>query len=132
MDFLPQPGLRSIAGALPNPADLDTVVGVAIFDLNGLPKEYLIAMDEVNIDWVQTVFQALGLQHLLTTALNLGDFRHATLRDEAHCTVVVQRPAHYIALLVNQKDAIALNALIAWVHTCDLTQLKRNPRFRRS
>ncbi|NJL42104.1 MAG: hypothetical protein HC899_39840 [Leptolyngbyaceae cyanobacterium SM1_4_3] len=46
----------------------DRVLGAAIFDLSGLPKDYYISAESADISWVQTIFQALGLQGLLTTS----------------------------------------------------------------
>jgi hypothetical protein len=39
-------------------AMLENIVGVAIFDFNGLPQEYFITADNESTSWVQLVFQA--------------------------------------------------------------------------
>ncbi len=131
MSFLPSSGLQPNDTSMPASAYLDFVAGVAIFDMNGLPQEYLTAIDDVDMGWVQTVFQVLGLQQLLTASLRLEGFGHATMCNADYCTVVVQQSEHYIALLVHQKDEVILQSLIGWVHTCNLDDLKQNPRFRR-
>ncbi len=131
MSSLSHAGPQPTFVALPAIAYLDAVVGAAVFDLNGLPSEYLTTAEESDITWVQTIFQALGLQYLLTSSLQLEGFNHATMCGEDYCAVVVRQRTHYIALLVHLKDTTALNTLIQWVQTCTLAELKQTPRFRK-
>ena len=107
----------------------DYIVGAAIFDLNGLPKDYFTTADNHSMSWVQTIFQALGLRSLLMSSLQLEGFHHATIYGTEYCAVVVKQKNHYTALLVKQKDDIVNEAFIQWVQTFQLNDLKQNPRF---
>jgi predicted regulator of Ras-like GTPase activity (Roadblock/LC7/MglB family) len=106
----------------------DDVVGAAIFDLNGLPKEYFTTPEDDNVSWVQTIFQALGLRSLLMSSLQLEGFHHATILGTTHSAVVVKQKAHYVALLV-QPHAVIDAAFIGWVQTFESSELKSNARF---
>ena len=131
MSSLPDLGSQLSAARLPATAYLEFVAGAAVFDLNGLPNEYLTTADLADMSWVQTIFQALGLQHLLTTSLQLDQFNHATMWGPDYCAVVVKQHSQYIALLIHLQDIAAINALIEWSTTCSLADLKNSPRFRK-
>lgn len=107
----------------------DYVAGAAVFDLNGLPKEYYTTPASGDMGWVQTIFQALGLRSLLMSSLQLEGFHHATIYASDYCAVVVKQRAYYIALLVQQQDDLINEAFIQWVQNLELGDLKRNPRF---
>lgn len=113
----------------PNPYT-DHIVGAAIFDLNGLPKEYYTTAVSSDMSWVQTIFQALGLRSLLMSSLQLEGFHHATIYGTEYCAVVVKQRSYYTALLVQQKDDIINENFIQWVQNFQHTELKDNPRFR--
>ncbi|MBF2025976.1 MAG: hypothetical protein IGS48_04305, partial [Oscillatoriales cyanobacterium C42_A2020_001] len=66
---------------------MNDVIGAAIFDLNGLPKEYFTTSDNSNMGWVQTIFQALGLRSLLISSLQLEGFHYATIQGLEHCAI---------------------------------------------
>lgn len=106
----------------------DYVVGAAVFDLNGLPKEYFTTPEGNNMSWVQTIFQALGLRSLLMSSLQLEGFHHATILGSDYAAVVVKQKNHYIALLIQPEAAIDAS-FISWVQTFELSELKHNPRF---
>ena len=107
----------------------DHVMGAAVFDLNGLPKEYFTTPEGNNMSWVQTIFQALGLRSLLMSSLQLEGFHHVTILGSESAAVVVKQKNHYIALLI-QPQATIDKAFIDWVQTFELSELKNNPRFR--
>lgn len=107
----------------------DAVVGAAVFDLNGLPKEYFTTAQTIDMTWVQTIFQALGLRSLLMSSLQLEGFRHATIYGSEYCAVVVKQKAHYTALLIHKQDDLISDAFIQWVQNFQLSELKQNPRF---
>jgi hypothetical protein len=108
----------------------DSVVGAAIFDLNGLPKEYFTTGESTNINWVQTIFQALGLRSLLMSSLQLEGFRHAVIHGSGYCAIVVKQKAHYIALLICQTELKTItDSFIQWVQDFEPAELKANPRF---
>ncbi|MBD2019954.1 hypothetical protein H6F43_07100, partial [Leptolyngbya sp. FACHB-36] len=101
------PSLSDLRSQTRLPSDLsmsypDRVVGAAVFDLNGLPKEYFTTSDSTGMGWVQTIFQALGLRSLLMSSLQLEGFHHATIHGEEYSAIVVKQRAHYTALLVRQ------------------------------
>jgi hypothetical protein len=107
----------------------DDILGAAIFDLNGLPKEYFTTLENTNLSWVQTIFQALGLRSLLMASLQLEGFHHATIYGTQCCAIVVKQRSHYTALLVRRQEEPISDALIQWLQTYQLNDLKQNPRF---
>jgi hypothetical protein len=108
----------------------DHIIGAAIFDLNGLPREYFATEDNHNMSWVQTIFQALGLRSLLMASLQLEGFHHATIYGTEYCAIIVKQRAHYTALLISHNDLEAINErFIQWVHNFQLSDLHDNPRF---
>jgi hypothetical protein len=109
---------------------LDQIVGAALFDLNGLPKEYFTTTENSNMSWVQTIFQALGLRSLLVSSLQLEGFDHATIYGSEFCAVVVKQSAHYIALLIRCRADQIDEALIQWAQDLQISELAQNPRFR--
>ncbi len=108
----------------------DMIVGAAVFDLNGLPKEYFITPETANMSWVQTIFQALGLRSLLMSSLQLEGFQHATIRGDEFCAIVVRQRSQYTALLLSQQEELLAESLIQWAQTFQLNELKHNPRFK--
>lgn len=116
--------------AIPMSSYPDYVVGAAIFDLNGLPKEYFTTPDSTGMNWVQTIFQALGLRSLLMASLQLEGFHHATIHGDEFCAVVVKQRTQYTALLVRQHQEVITESFIQWMQNFQLSELRHNPRFR--
>lgn len=109
----------------------DLVLGAAIFDLNGLPKEYFTTSDSSNMSWVQTIFQALGLRSLLMSSLQLEGFHHATIYGGGACAIIVKQKAHYTALLIKHTQyEVIPNEFIQWVQNFQPAKLQFDPRFR--
>ncbi|MGK7900490.1 MAG: hypothetical protein AB4352_03570 [Hormoscilla sp.] len=109
---------------------MDMILGAAIFDLNGLPREYLITNEVKNMSWVQTIFQALGLRSLLMSSLRLEGFHHVTIYSKDHCALVVKQKTQYTALLINQTQSTPVSkAFIEWAQNFQPEQLKLNPLF---
>lgn len=108
---------------------MESVVGAAIFDLNGLPREYLISPEINNMSWVQTIFQALGLRSLLMSSLKLEGFHHATIHSDDYCAVVIKQRTQYTALLVRSSGNI-VEGFIEWARNFEPDELKLDPRFR--
>jgi hypothetical protein len=129
---------NSASGAKPIPPNQDehaaysnSIVGAAIFDLNGLPKEYFTTSEGSNMSWVQTIFQALGLRSLLMSSLQLEGFHHAVIQGPDCCAVVVKQPARYMALLIQQAEPeMMTEAFVHWVQRFEPSILKTHPRFR--
>ncbi|OLP19763.1 hypothetical protein BST81_04310 [Leptolyngbya sp. 'hensonii'] len=107
------------------------IAGAAIFDLNGLPKEYFTTLENGNMGWVQTIFQALGLRLLLTSSLQLEGFHHAVIHGEGYNALVVKQNSFYLALLVQQTyPSIITDSFIEWLQGFEPDLLKSHPRFR--
>lgn len=110
------------------------ILGVAIFDINGLPREYLITEENSSTNWVQIVFQALGLRTLLASSLELEGFQQITIRLEETTAIVVRRRQDYIALqfrgkltFISKADNLRLTSLIS---ALDLEKLRQHPHFK--
>jgi hypothetical protein len=108
---------------------LDYVIGAAIFDLSGLPKEYFTTSDSANISWVQTIFQALGLQSLLLSSLQLEGFRHVIIHGREYRAIVIKQKSHYTAILVRQTNEEVLQSLFQWAQDFQPAILKSDSRF---
>lgn len=108
---------------------LDQILGAAVFDLNGLPRDYYISTESADISWVQSIFQALGLQALLTSSFQLKDFRHAVIQGAYFHAIVIRQANCYAALLIRQNDALISEDLIQWALSFDPALLGNDPRF---
>ncbi|MBD2099810.1 hypothetical protein H6F94_02695 [Leptolyngbya sp. FACHB-261] len=110
------------------------MIGAAVFDLSGLPKEYFTSTNgatSTTTTWVQTTFQALGLRSLLSSSLQVDGFRHAVIQGEGYSALVVKQSGRYIALLTNQQDIMSLGeSFIQWARQFEPAELRANPRFR--
>lgn len=107
----------------------DRVLGAAIFDLSGLPKDYYISVESADISWVQTIFQSLGLQGLLTASFQVDGFRHAVIQGAQCHAVIVRQSNCYVAILMRQNDALTSEDLAQWASSFDPTTLGSDPRF---
>ncbi|NJO40586.1 MAG: hypothetical protein HC769_09185 [Cyanobacteria bacterium CRU_2_1] len=107
----------------------DSVIGAAIFDLSGLPKEYFTTNESSDVSWVQTIFQALGLQSLLMSSLRLEGFRHVIVHGRQYRAIVVKQKSRYTAILVCQTHETTSESLIQWAQEFEPNTLKSDPRF---
>ena len=109
------------------------ILGVAIFDINGLPREYFTTPENTGMNWVQTVFQSLGLKSLLMSSLQVEGFRHAIIRTASHCAIVVKQKDHYIALLIRDLNpSFSLpkqDGFMEWIQDFEANALRSDPRF---
>jgi hypothetical protein len=106
------------------------IVGAAIFDLSGLPKEYFTTSESSDMSWVQSIFQALGLQSLLSSSLRLEGFRHAVISGTDYHAIVVRQPARYVALLLQSNEMGRVpDGFLQWATKFDPSILKIHPRF---
>jgi hypothetical protein len=110
------------------------ILGVAIFDINGLPREYFVTEENPSTSWVQIVFQALGLRSLLASSLQLDGFHQITITLAETTAIVVRRRQDYIALqfkgkllLHNPTDSERLTTLI---NALDPEKLRQHPHFK--
>ena len=83
-------------------AILGSILGVAIFDLSGLPREYFVTQDNDSTNWVQLVFQALGLKSLLLSSLKVEGFLYISIDYGNRTAIVVRTKEDYIALLIKE------------------------------
>lgn len=111
-------------------AYLNHVIGAAIFDLNGLPKEYFTTPDNSSMSWVQTIFQTLGLRSLLMSSLQLENFSYVTIEGVECCAIVVKQRTHYTALLMKQQMEEIPSEMIHWVQAFEPALLRDHPRFK--
>ncbi|MEY3297630.1 MAG: hypothetical protein RLZZ597_890 [Cyanobacteriota bacterium] len=114
-------------------AILNSILGIAIFDLNSLPKEYYITNENDNTNWVQLVFQALGLKSLLMSSLKLDGFMHISIGFSQQTAIVVRAKDDYIALLMREpilfKDVEQADKFSLWVRNFEQKLLRQNSRF---
>ncbi|MGF1458734.1 MAG: hypothetical protein ACFBSG_06880 [Leptolyngbyaceae cyanobacterium] len=112
------------------------ILGVAIFDINGLPKEYFITEENPTTIWVQMVFQALGLRSLLASSLELESFLQITIQSDNETAIVVRRRQDYIALQFKGKIALHSSAdserLLALINALNPDKLRDHPHFKLS
>jgi predicted regulator of Ras-like GTPase activity (Roadblock/LC7/MglB family) len=109
---------------------LDDIIGAAIFDVNGLPKEYFTTHESTNMSWVQTIFQALGLRSLLMSSLQLENFHHATIEGQEYLAVIVKQRTQYTALLLRPREDECSDQLLKWIQNFQTDTLKQHSRFR--
>ncbi|NET08838.1 MAG: hypothetical protein F6K16_29900 [Symploca sp. SIO2B6] len=110
--------------------DASPILGAAIFDLNGLPKEYYTTTHYQDISWVQTVFQALGLRSLLMASLRLEGFNYSVVHGSEYCAIVVKQHDCYLASILDHE--IFGNhgpQIVAWMQQVTPTQFKTSSKF---
>jgi hypothetical protein len=109
------------------------IMGAAIFDWNGLPKEYFTTEENGEIGWVQTVFQVLGLRSLLMSSLRLEGFHHASVCSDAYYAIILKQRDNYVALLINAQGLTGITPdFLAWAQAFDYTRLSGDARFQRA
>jgi hypothetical protein len=111
------------------------IVGAAVFDWTGLPIQYFVSMDTVDLPWEEAVFEALGLQALLLKFLKLEGFSSARvishpIEGVCYSAMVLRRREHYLALLIDDRELCLENSEFrAWLDRFEAVQLRDNPRF---
>ncbi|KKI99261.1 hypothetical protein [Prochlorothrix hollandica] len=106
------------------------VLGAAVFDWNGLPKEYFTTDENKDIGWVQTVFQVLGLRSLLMSSLRLEGFMHVIVEGSPHRAIIVKHRDGYVALLLDSNDHQDIApSFLDWAHNLNTQRLSTDPRF---
>ena len=110
------------------------ILGVALFDLSGLPREYFVTNENPTTGWVQIVFQSLGLRSLLSSSLELEGFHRITINLEATTAMVVRRKQDYIALQFKGKLALHSPAdeerLLNLIAALNPEKLRQHPHFK--
>ena len=114
-------------------AQLENIIGVAIFDFSGLPREYFITADNESTSWVQLVFQALGLKSLLMASLKLEGFSHISIDLDQQSAIVVRTKEEYVALLLRHPPTFATaqesDRFSHWVRQFERHLLREHKRF---
>lgn len=109
------------------------LLGLALFDINGLPLKYFVTDANPGTDWVQIVFQALGLRSLLVSSLELEGFQQIVINLQQKSAIVVRRRHDYVALLIGEPltdgDDEAINRISRWIGQLDVTTLNQHPHF---
>jgi hypothetical protein len=108
---------------------VDFVIGAATFDLSGLPKEYFVTVEGNDISWIQTIFQGLGLQALLTSCLHLGVGQHTVIHSKEYRAIVVKQRVRYVAFLLCYTNAGISEEFVRWAQNFEPTQLRTHDRF---
>lgn len=121
---------------LPNKASLKItdILGVALFDISGLPQEYFVTEENPNTNWVQIVFQALGLRSLLSSSLKLEGFHQITILMENTTAIVVKRRDDYIAIQfrgkISLQDPSDNERLLTLINALNPEKLRQHPHFK--
>ena len=114
-------------------AMLENIIGVAIFDFSGLPREYFITADNESTSWVQLVFQSLGLKSLLMSSLKLEGFSHICIELDQQTAFVVRTKEEYVALLTRKPLVFATaqesDRFSHWVRHFERLLLREHSRF---
>jgi hypothetical protein len=112
---------------------IEMILGVAVFDFSGLPREYFITADNESTSWVQIVFQALGLKSLLMVSLELDGFSHICIELDQQTAVLVRTKEEYVALLMGQPLTFATaqeaDQFGQWVRQFEQQLLREHSRF---
>lgn len=121
------------AGSLEAEPLLNCIVGVAVFDRGGLPREYFVTAENDSTSWVQIVFQALGLKSLLMASLKLESFQQIAISLHHQSAFVIRTKTDYIALLLDGthyfSSVEAAERFNQWVRQFEQQQLRQHPRF---
>ncbi|PSN13312.1 hypothetical protein C7271_22645 [filamentous cyanobacterium CCP5] len=113
---------------------IDDVLGIAIFDASGLPQEYFVTPGNKTTQWVQVVFQALGLKPLLMSSLGLDGFHHGSAILADNTAVVVRGKRTYIAMLLKGQHVFRnleeAEQFSQWSRQFEQTTLRQDSRFK--
>lgn len=116
---------------LPN---AEQILGLAVFDARGLPRDYFITSEHNDTEWIQLVFQALGLQQLLTSEMELPRLDNAVIRTKVGNIVVIRAEQGYIALLIKrllpQEHPHIDRHWVDWILHFEATVVRTNPNFK--
>lgn len=116
---------------LPN---IEQILGLAIFDARGLPCDYFITTEHRDTEWIQLVFQTLGLQQLLSSEMALPQLDNIIIRTKAGNIVVIRAERGYIALLIKrllpQERPHIDRHWVNWILNFEATVVRADPKFR--
>lgn len=86
--------------------DCQNIIGFATFDSHGIPIEYHLIGDNINRNWIQTVFQSISLQMLLQISFELQGFSRAVVEGDGNWVEIVKHECGYQAMLFQSKEVI--------------------------
>lgn len=113
---------------------VEQILGLAVFDLSGLPRSYFITDQHKDTAWIQLVFQSLGLQQLLAAEMELPTLDHMMIRTKVGNIVVVRSDQGYVALLLKralpQERPHIDNAWVDWICEFEATVVRTHPGFK--
>jgi len=107
------------------------LLGIATFDLSGLPKEYISLIDSgIGITWVQPIFQVIGMRSLLSASLALENFLYACIQGKGYTALIIRQQSDYLAVLLNGELGTVQDELLAWAKQLSVRQYVNDPRYK--
>ncbi len=114
--------------------DVEQILGLAVFDPAGLPLDYFITLQHEDTEWIQLVFQSLGLQQLIASTMELPVLRHVMIRTKVGNIVVICCNHGYIALFIKRalpQERPQINpAWVDWICEFEANVVRHHPNFR--
>ncbi len=114
--------------------DVEQILGLAVFDASGLPRDYFITPQHKDIEWIQLAFQCLGLQQLMVSTMGLPVLSHAMIRTKVGNIVVICCQQRYVALLLKralpQERPQIDTKWVEWVCEFESKFVRTHPNFR--
>lgn len=114
--------------------DIEQILGLAVFDSTGLPRDYFITAQHDDMEWIQLVFQLLGLQQLIASTMELPEANHAVIRTKVGNIVVICCAQGFIALLIKrvlpQEYPQIDKAWFEWACEFEAQVVRNHPNFR--
>lgn len=114
--------------------DVDQILGLAVFNPAGLPRDYFITSQHEDTEWIQLVFQSLGLQQLIVSTMGLPVLSHAMIRTKVGNIVVICCEQRYIALLLKralpQEHPKIDSTWVEWACQFEANVVRTHPKFR--
>ena len=100
----------------------------------GLPCDYFITPQHKETEWVQLVFQSLGLQQLIRDTMALPVIRHVMIRTRIGNIVVVCCESGYIAVLLKralpQERPQLDEEWLDWIRDFEATSVRTHSKFK--
>lgn len=117
--------------SLDNPDPLlDIILGVTVFDPNGLTKESFVVGEHRNYEWLQASFQTLGLQFLVSSLFQFEPAAYAIAHGCEHNVILVRQQSTHAAFLVHNSLLLRMDeTVLSWFRNFDSSQLRGNPKF---
>lgn len=109
----------------------DHLLGIATFDLSGLPKEFFTLIDSgIGITWVQPIFQVIGMRSLFSASLTLENFLYAVIQGKGYGALIIRQQNDYLAVLLRGDLGIVSDDLLVWAKQLNVQQFANDPRYK--